>query len=41
MDVVWTPDLSTDWTYAPFSGLTEALTLIQSLYISVFFLMNA
>ena len=27
-DVVWTPDPPTDWTYSPFPGLTEALTLI-------------
>ena len=35
------PDPPTDWTYAPFSGLTEALTLIQRLYIFLYFLMNA
>ena len=30
-----------EWTYAPSPGLTEALTLIQSLYIFLYFLMNA
>ena len=31
----------TDWTYSSFPGLTEALTLIWSLYIFLYFLMNA
>ena len=41
MDVVWTPDLPTDSSYTPFPGLTVALTLIQSVYIFLYFVMNA
>ena len=34
-------DVPTDWTYSPLPGLTEALTWTQSLYILLYFLMNA
>ena len=41
LEVVWTPDPQTNLSFTPSPGLTEALTLIQSLYILLFFLMNA